>query len=89
MFGDFTTLCMKGLNDINVKKSWNRLRCKYQLKLITTTRENMLQQKKNYTLRKVGLKSENPNFEILCKIAFCDKQKWLNKKLIKWSGLAK
>ena len=60
MFGDFTTLCMKGLNDINVKKSWNRLRCKYQLKLITTTRENMLQQKKKLHSEKNGLKIWKP-----------------------------
>ena len=32
---------------------------------------------KNYILRKMGLKFQNPNFNILCKIAFWNKQKWL------------
>ena len=32
---------------------------------------------------------QNPNFKILCEIAFWDEQKWLNKELIIWSGLAR
>ena len=34
----------------------------------------------------MGLKFQNPSF-ILFKIAFWNKQKWLNKELIIWSGL--
>ena len=36
----------------------------------------------------MGLKFHNPNFNILCKIAFWNKQKWLNKELIIWNELA-
>ena len=35
----------------------------------------------------MGLKFQNPSFNILCKIAFWNKQKWLNKELIIWDGL--
>ena len=35
----------------------------------------------------MGLKLQNPSINILCKIAFWNKQKWLNKKLIIWSEL--
>ena len=35
----------------------------------------------------MGLKFQNPSFNILCKIAFWNKQKWLSKELIIWSGL--
>ena len=43
----------------------------------------------NCILRKMGLKFQNSSFNILCKIAFWDKQKWLNKELIIWSKLSK
>ena len=41
----------------------------------------------NCILRKMGLKFQNPSFSMLCKIAFWNKQKWLNKELIIWSRL--
>ena len=41
----------------------------------------------NSILRNMVLKFPNPNFNILCKIAFWNKQKWLTKELILWSGL--
>ena len=47
----------------------------------------MLQPTENCTLREMGLKFQNPSFNILCKIAFWNKQKWLNKELIIWSRL--
>ena len=75
------------LNDINVKNSWDCVRCKYQLKLITKTREKNVATNENYILRKKSLKFQNPSFNILCKIAFWNKQKCLNKELIIWSGL--
>ena len=34
------------LNDTNVKNSWDSLRCKYQLKQKTKTRDKMLQSMK-------------------------------------------
>ena len=34
----------------------------------------------------MDLKFQNPNFVILRKLAFWNKQKWLNKELITWSG---
>ena len=56
------------LNDINVKNSLDSLRCKYQLKQITKTREKNVAPNKNCFLRKMGLKFQNPH--IVCKIAF-------------------
>ena len=41
----------------------------------------------NCILRKMSLKFQNPSFNILCKIAFWNKQNWLNKKLTIWSEL--
>ena len=35
----------------------------------------------NCILRKMGLKRENSGFNILCKIAFWNKQNWLNSEL--------
>ena len=49
-------------------------------KTLVATNENCI-------LRKMGLKFHNPGFNLLCKIAFWNKQKWLNKELIIWSGL--
>ena len=43
----------------------------------------------NCILRKMGLKFRNPSFHILRKIAFWNKQNWLNKELMIWSGLPK
>ena len=40
----------------------------------------------NCILKKIGLKLQNPTFNSLCKIAFWNKQKWLNKLLIIWTG---
>ena len=34
----------------------------------------------------MALKFQNPNHNILCKIAFWSKQKWLNKELINEEG---
>ena len=74
------------LNDINVKNSWDSVRCKYHLKHITKTREKNVATNENWILRKMDLKFQNPNFVILRKLAFWNKQKWLNKELITWSG---
>ena len=77
------------LSDIDVKASWNTFRCKYQLKQITTTREESVTNSKNYILRKMDFKFQNPNFNIVYKIAFWIKQKWVNKELIiimEWDG---
>ena len=52
-------------NDINVK---NWLRCKYKLKQIFKTREKNVAINENCILRKMGIKFQNPNFNILCKI---------------------
>ena len=73
------------LNDINVKNSWDNVRCKSQLKKISKTREKIVATNENCILRKMGLKFQNTNFKI--QIAFWNKQKWLNKELIIWSGL--
>ena len=51
------------------------------------TREKNVATNENCILRKMGLKFQNPSFNILCKIAFWNKQKWLSKELIIWSGL--
>ena len=60
------------LKDTNVKNSW---RCKYQLKQITKTREKKnVATNENWILRKMGLKFQNPNFNILRKITFWNKQ---------------
>ena len=50
------------LNDINVKNSWDSVRCKYQLKLITKTRKKNVAVNENYILGKMGLKFQNPSF---------------------------
>ena len=56
------------LNDINVKNSWDSVRCKYQLKQITKTREKNVATNENWILRKMGLNFQNPKFNILRKI---------------------
>ena len=35
----------------------------------------------------MGLKFQNPSFNMLCRIAFWNKKKWLNKELIIWSEM--
>ena len=45
-------------------------RWKYQLKLIIKTREKNVATNENCILRKMGLKFQNPSFNILWKIAF-------------------
>ena len=62
-------------------------KCKYQLQQITKTREKNVATNENWILKKMGLKFQNPNLNILRKIAFWNKQKWLNKELITWRGL--
>ena len=56
------------LNDINVKNSWDSVRCKYQLKQITKNREKNVATNENWILRKMGLNFQNPKFNILRKI---------------------
>ena len=76
------------LEDINVKNSCDSLKCKFKLKQMTKTREKKhVATNENCILRKMGLKFQNPSFNILSKIAFWNKQKWLNKELIIWSAL--
>ena len=75
------------LNKMNVKNSWDSVRIKYQLKQIIKTREKNVATNENCILRKMGLKFQNPSFNILFKIAFGNKQKRLNKELIIWRGL--
>ena len=75
------------LNDINITNSRDSLRCKYQLKQIIKTKERNVATNENCILKKIGLKLQNPSFNILCKIPFWNKQKWLNKVLIISSGL--
>ena len=65
------------LNDINVKNSWDSVRCKYQLKQIAKTRKKNVTTNENCILRKIGLKFQNPSVNILCKIAFCNKSGWI------------
>ena len=79
---------LQRLDDINVKNSWNSLRCKHQLKQIIKTREKNFATNENCILRKMALKFQDPNFNILCGITFWNKQKCLNKELIIWSGLS-
>ena len=77
------------LNNINVKKLWDSLKCKYCLKQITKTRVKNVATNKNCILRKIGLKFQNPSYNTSCKTAFWNKQKRLNKEFIIWSGLSK
>ena len=70
------------VNDINAKNSRDNLRSKYQLKQITKTTEKNSSTNENSILRKIVLKFQNPSFNILYKIAFWNKEKWLNKELI-------
>ena len=53
-----------------------------QLKILTKNREKIVANNENCILRKTGLKFKNPSFKTLSKIAFWNKQKWLNKDLI-------
>ena len=46
------------------------------------TREKNNATSENCIPRKMSSKFQNPGFNILCKIAFWNKQKWLNKELI-------
>ena len=64
------------LNNLNFETSWNSLRCKYKLKKIITTKKNYCSQS-NCTLRKMGLKFQNPYFNILYKRALWNQKKWL------------
>ena len=67
-------------------------KCKIQ---ISTQTDNQNKKKKkvatngNRILRQMGLKFQNPNYNILCKAAFWNKQTLLNKELITWSRLPK
>ena len=64
----------------------------FRMQISTQNRQPQLEKNttnKNYILRKMGWKFQNPNFNNLCKIAFWNKQNWLNKELIVWSGLAR
>ena len=66
------------LNEMNVKNSWDSVRIKYQLKQIIKTREKNVATSENCILRKMGLKFQNPSFNILFKIAFWNKKKrWI------------
>ena len=62
------------LNDINVKISWESLRCKFQLNQITKTREKMSQPMKTVFWEKWGYNFKT-SASTLCKIAFWNKQK--------------
>ena len=62
------------LNDINVKNSWGSARCKYQLKQITKTREKKCCNQWKLNSEKKDLQFQNPNLNILRKIAFRNKQ---------------
>ena len=64
-----------------------QFKIKHQLKQMTKTKEKNAATNYNCILKKMGLKFQNLSFNILCKIAFCDKQKWQNKELIIWSKL--
>ena len=81
-----THFYLQMLDGINVKNSWNSLRCKHQLKQIIKTREKNVATNENCILRKMGLKFEDTNFNILCEITFWNKQKWLNKELSLFGG---
>ena len=48
-------LDLQMLNDASVKRSWDSLRCKYQLKQITKTREKIVGANENCILRKMNL----------------------------------
>ena len=62
----------------------------FQLKQTTKTRQKKIAvTNENWILRKMNLKFQNPSFNILCKIAFWNMQKMLNKKLIIWSRLSR
>ena len=72
------TLYLQMSNYINVKNWWDSLRCKYQLKQITKTREKNVASNENCILRKMKLKLQNPSFNILWQIEFWSKQKcWI------------
>ena len=48
----------------------------------TKTRKINVTTNENCILKKMSSKFKNPSFNILCEIAFWNKQKWLNKELI-------
>ena len=52
------------LHDINVENSWDSLRCKYQLKQITKTRKKNVATNEKYILKRMGLKFQNPSFNM-------------------------
>ena len=57
---------------------------------MTKTREkNAAANLKTAFWENMGLNLQNPSFDILCKIAFSNKQKRLNKELIIWSKLSR
>ena len=58
-------------------------RCKYQLKQITKkTREKNAATNENCILRQIGLKFQNPSFNILCKGAFWNKQNYMSQNYL-------
>ena len=66
---------VKNIKDINVKNSRDSVRCKYQLKKITKTKEKKVATNENCILRKMSLKLWNPSFTTLCKIALWNSSK--------------
>ena len=63
-------LYLQMLNDTSVKRSWDSLRCKYQLKQITKTTEKIVGTNEKCILRKMSLKFQNLILKFFCKIAF-------------------
>ena len=60
-----------------------------KMKILTQT-DDQIERKsvatnENCILRKISLKFKNHSFNVLWKIAFWNKQKWLNRELIIWS----
>ena len=65
--------------------SWDGFRCKYQLVQIAKTRERSVETNRNFILRKMDLKFQNPSFNILCKIAFWNKKTIISSWISSWS----
>ena len=61
---------------ITVKTSWNL----FKMQVSTQTDNHKLRKNvatdKMHILRKMSLKFQNPKFNILCKMAFCNKKKY-------------
>ena len=69
---------------INVKISWNMFRMQISTQIDDHNFKKNGATYKKYILRNKGSKFQSHKFKVLCKIALCKNQKWLNKVMFQF-----